>query len=160
MRILIIDNYDSFTYNLAHYIEPYVKEVAVIRYNKLSLNDIDQFDRIVISPGPGLPDKYPKLKNIITHFSEKKPLLGICLGLQAIAETYGCSLKNKEKVDHGLAKKTLLTSEKDIIETQTPRNRHIELDLKDLSHQYPFSIVRGETLFRKQLHIPAPQALT
>lgn len=108
MKLAIIDNFDSFTWNLYHYLEPLVGEVKVIRYDALFLNELEGFDRIVISPGPGMPSDYPKLKEIILEFGKTKPILGVCLGHQAIAEAYGGKLENLKNVWHGIVRKTVI----------------------------------------------------
>jgi len=105
-KILLIDNYDSFTYNLFHYLEELSShEVLVIRNDELELNHLDQFDSVVISPGPGLPAQSGKLMEFLKCFAKNKHILGICLGQQAIAEHFGMKLKNLSQVVHGQAKK-------------------------------------------------------
>ena len=103
MKLIVIDNYDSFTYNLVHYFEELNCEVTVKRNDEVSLNEIEKFDYIVLSPGPGIPDEAGELKNIIAHFGQSKKILGVCLGHQAIAEVYGAKLKNLDEVYHGVA---------------------------------------------------------
>lgn len=100
--IAIIDNYDSFTYNLVHYIEQFSTECKVFRNDKVKLSDLDQFSKIVISPGPGMPDEVPVLNQIIKAYASTKPILGVCLGMQAIAEFYGSKLLNLSNVLHGV----------------------------------------------------------
>ncbi len=102
-RIVIIDNYDSFTYNLVHYFEALDCEVTVFRNDKFDIEELEVFDKIVLSPGPGLPKDAGLTMAVIKHYENRKPILGICLGQQAIAEFYGGSLKNLEKVYHGVA---------------------------------------------------------
>lgn len=109
MKIAIIDNYDSFTWNLFHYLETIADEVKVIRYDEADLKILSSFDRIVISPGPGLPSDYPKLKEIITTLGKTHAVLGICLGHQAIAEAFGGTLINLDNVWHGIIKQTNIT---------------------------------------------------
>lgn len=103
MKILIVDNNDSFSYNLKHYVEQFSLYVKVLRGNKIDLNRIAQFDKIILSPGPGLPSEHPILFQIIDKVVEKKSILGICLGHQAIAEYFGATLTNLEQVKHGVA---------------------------------------------------------
>lgn len=105
MKILVIDNYDSFTYNLVHYLEDLGCEVTVRRNDQLSLEDVDAFEKIVLSPGPGLPDEAGLLKAIIKKYAPTKSILGVCLGQQAIAEVYGGTLINLDNVYHGVATK-------------------------------------------------------
>ena len=108
-RILVIDNYDSFTYNLVHYLEDLGCEVTVKRNDKLTLEDVRPFDKIVLSPGPGIPDEAGLLKEIIKEFASTKSILGVCLGQQAIGEVFGGSLKNLDTVYHGVATKVKMT---------------------------------------------------
>jgi anthranilate synthase component II len=104
MRILVIDNYDSFTYNLVQYIERIPgMEVTVARNNKISLEAVAAFDKIVISPGPGVPDEAGISKQLIDRYGPEKSILGVCLGHQAIAEVYGGSIRNLERVYHGVS---------------------------------------------------------
>jgi anthranilate synthase component 2 len=104
MKVLIIDNYDSFTYNLVHLVQSILnKKVDVIRNDKLDLEAIDQYDKIILSPGPGIPDEAGMLKEIIRKYASTKSILGVCLGLQAIAEVFGAQLINLSEVYHGLA---------------------------------------------------------
>lgn len=105
MKILIIDNNDSFTYNLKHYINLFADKVDVIRYNKININDINYYDKILFSPGPGLPREYPVLNDILLKYETKKPILGVCLGHQLIAEYYGASLDNLLTPMHGVSSK-------------------------------------------------------
>jgi anthranilate synthase component 2 len=110
IKVFLLDNYDSFTYNLVHYLERSgIAEVTVKRNDETSLEEISAFDRIVLSPGPGLPSEAGILKDVISEFAGKKPILGVCLGLQAIAEVFGGSLVNLQNVHHGLAEKLIVT---------------------------------------------------
>ncbi|WP_394975555.1 anthranilate synthase component II [uncultured Croceitalea sp.] len=102
-KILMIDNYDSFTYNLVHYLEDLDCEVIVKRNDQLTLEEVDAFKEIVLSPGPGIPDEAGLLKEIISTYSGKKRILGVCLGQQAIGEVFGGSLINLDQVYHGVA---------------------------------------------------------
>jgi anthranilate synthase component 2 len=104
MKLLILDNYDSFTYNLVHLIEKVSTiEFEVVRNDQISLEDIQHFDNILLSPGPGLPSTAGIMPELIKHYDSTKSILGICLGLQAIGEAYGATLNNLEKVCHGQA---------------------------------------------------------
>ena len=109
MKVLVIDNYDSFTYNLVHYLEDLDCDVTVVRNDKLTLEDVEPFDKIVLSPGPGVPDEAGLLKPIIERFAPTKSILGVCLGQQAIGEVFGGSLINLEDVYHGVATKVNIT---------------------------------------------------
>jgi len=108
-NVLVIDNYDSFTYNLVHYLEDLECNVKVVRNDKLSLNDVEPFDKIVLSPGPGIPDEAGLLKDIIKRYAPSKSILGVCLGQQAIGEVFGGSLINLEDVYHGVSTKVTIT---------------------------------------------------
>jgi anthranilate synthase component 2 len=105
MDILLIDNYDSFTFNLVHYLETASPSVSVEvhRNDQITLAEIARFDKIVLSPGPGLPSDAGILLDLIKTYSPIKPILGICLGHQAIAEAFGGKLKNLDSVMHGIA---------------------------------------------------------
>jgi len=101
-KILVIDNYDSFTFNLVHYLEELECEVTVLRNDKFDLEDIHYFDKIVLSPGPGIPEEAGLLKAVIKRYASSKSILGVCLGQQAIAEVFGGQLINLEEVYHGV----------------------------------------------------------
>ncbi|MEM9679387.1 MAG: aminodeoxychorismate/anthranilate synthase component II [Bacteroidota bacterium] len=108
-KVLVIDNYDSFTYNLVHYLEDLGCDVTVKRNDKLTLEDVEPFDKIVLSPGPGIPDEAGLLKEIIAAYAPSKSILGVCLGQQAIGEVFGGSLENLDTVYHGVATKVTLS---------------------------------------------------
>jgi len=108
-NVLVIDNYDSFTYNLVHYLEDLECKVTVVRNDKLSLDDVEPFDKIVLSPGPGIPDEAGLLKDIIKRYAPSKSILGVCLGQQAIGEVFGGSLINLKDVYHGVSTKVTIT---------------------------------------------------
>lgn len=118
-KILVIDNYDSFTYNLVHYLEDLNCDVTVYRNDEFDLEEIESFDKIVLSPGPGIPDEAGLLKDVIKTYASTKSILGICLGQQAIGEVFGASLINLEKVYHGVATKITIT-ENDTLFTKIP----------------------------------------
>ena len=104
MRILVLDNYDSFTYNLVHILKELNREeVDVYRNDEIALDDIEKYDKIVISPGPGVPSQAGITKELIRRYAPVKSILGVCLGCQAIAEVYGGSLINLDQVYHGIA---------------------------------------------------------
>lgn len=104
MKILVFDNYDSFTYNLVQMMEQIVgKTVSVAKNDEISLEEIEKFDKIVLSPGPGVPSEAGILLDVIKYYSGKKPILGVCLGQQAIAEAFGGSLINLKDIYHGVA---------------------------------------------------------
>lgn len=101
-QVIIIDNYDSFTYNLVHIVEEILDEnVTVVRNDEFELEDIEKYDYIILSPGPGIPEEAGLLKDVIRQYGNTKKIFGVCLGLQAIGEVYGAKLRNLEKVLHG-----------------------------------------------------------
>ena len=100
MKVLLIDNYDSFTYNLVHYLEKMDVDVEVVR-NDQNIPSLEAFDALVLSPGPGLPKESGKLMDVIANAYGTKPILGICLGMQALAEHSGAKLYNRDGVMHG-----------------------------------------------------------
>ena len=119
MKIVVIDNYDSFTYNLVHYLEDLGATVTVFRNDEFELKELEVFDKIVLSPGPGIPSEAGLLKEVIQTYAKTKSILGICLGLQAIGEVFGGTLINLEKVYHGVASKITII-ENDVIFTNLP----------------------------------------
>ena len=102
MKTVIIDNYDSFTYNLAHVLKAIGADVTVVRNDKFALPELEKFDKIVLSPGPGVPEEAGLLMDVIRCYAGKKPILGICLGEQAIGEVFGGKLVNLKDVFHGV----------------------------------------------------------
>jgi anthranilate synthase component 2 len=106
MKILMLDNYDSFTYNLVHIFEALGAEVDVFRNDKITLEEVDAYEQIVLSPGPGLPQEAGILIPLIQRYAATKKILGVCLGHQAIGEVFGGTLVNMNQVVHGKAKAT------------------------------------------------------
>ncbi len=102
-KILVIDNYDSFVYNLVHYLEELDCKVVVRRNDQLHIDDVEDYDKILLSPGPGIPDEAGLLKPIIEKYAATKSILGVCLGMQAIGEVFGGTLLNLDDVYHGVA---------------------------------------------------------
>lgn len=102
MKIVIIDNYDSFTYNLSHLLKELGADVTVVRNDKFELKDLEQYDKIVLSPGPGIPSEAGLLLDVIRTYAGRKPILDVCLGHQAIGEVFGASLENLKEVYHGV----------------------------------------------------------
>ena len=105
MKIVIIDNYDSFTYNLSHLVKELGAEVSVVRNDEFELEALDAFDKIILSPGPGIPAEAGLLLDVIREYAGRKPILGVCLGHQAIGEVFGGKLTNLSTVFHGVATK-------------------------------------------------------
>ena len=102
-HIVIIDNYDSFTYNLSHLVKELGAEVTVYRNDQFTMEELEGFDKIILSPGPGIPSEAGLLLDVIKHYAGKKPILGVCLGHQAIGEVFGGKLENLSTVFHGVA---------------------------------------------------------
>ena len=109
MKIIIIDNYDFFVYNLSHLIKEFGVEVTVKRNDQFKLEDIETFDKILLSPGPGIPEEAGLLMDVIRTYAGKKPILGVCLGEQAIGEVFGGKLTNLDDVFHGIQSQIKLT---------------------------------------------------
>lgn len=103
VKILVIDNYDSFTYNLVHYLEEMDCEVTVVRNDQFNIEDVDSYHKILLSPGPGIPDEAGLLKEVIRKYGTSKSILGVCLGQQAIGEVYGGKIINLDSVFHGVS---------------------------------------------------------
>lgn len=108
MKVLIIDNYDSFTFNIYHYCKAFCNDVQVYRNDEISLDDIHHYSHIIISPGPGLPRNAGITIDVLNAYGNSKPILGICLGLQAIVEFFGGKLYNQNIVKHGLQEEIFL----------------------------------------------------
>lgn len=118
MKVLLFDNYDSFTYNLVQYLEEILPEgsaVFVRKNDQISLEEINDFDVIFLSPGPGIPKESGILLEVIQHYAGKKPIFGVCLGLQAITEAFGGKLVNLKNVHHGVSSQLKLTENQSII---------------------------------------------
>ena len=110
-KILLIDNYDSFTYNLVHLIRSLGHEVEVRRNDAIAIGEVDAFDKILLSPGPGIPSEAGLLTEIVRHYAPTKSILGVCLGHQAIGEVFGATLVNLKEVHHGVASEILVTGD-------------------------------------------------
>ena len=120
MKTVIIDNYDSFTYNLYHLVREAGMEADVLRNDAFRLEDLEAYDKIILSPGPGIPQEAGLLPDVIRTFAGRKPMLGVCLGHQAIAEAFGARLVNLAKVCHGVATEGTLLG-RDYIFARLPR---------------------------------------
>ena len=103
MKVVIIDNYDSFTYNLSHLVKELKAEVTVLRNDQFRLEDLEAYSKIILSPGPGIPSEAGLLLDVIRTYAGRKPILGVCLGHQAIGEAFGAKLENLSDVFHGVA---------------------------------------------------------
>ncbi|WP_018478045.1 anthranilate synthase component II [Pontibacter roseus] len=121
MDVLVIDNYDSFTYNLVHLVQELGAQVTVRRNDKTTLEEVSRYDKILLSPGPGIPDEAGMLKEIIQTFGSSKSLLGVCLGHQAIGEVYGGKLFNSKEVWHGVATPVQVICEEEVLFQDMPR---------------------------------------
>lgn len=124
MNILLIDNYDSFTYNLFQYITEEGGadvNVTVWRNDRFELDDVERFDKIILSPGPGVPDEAGLLKAVIRRYAPTKPILGVCLGEQAIGEVFGAGIHNLPTVFHGIQSKVSIVAD-DYIFCNMPEN--------------------------------------
>ncbi len=108
-KILLIDNYDSFTYNLVHLIKSLGREVDVYRNDAITLEEVEAYDKILLSPGPGIPSEAGLLLDIVKRFGPAKSILGVCLGHQAIGEVFGATLINLSEVHHGVASQIFVT---------------------------------------------------
>ena len=122
-KILVLDNYDSFTYNLVHLLRELIKEpvVEVFRNDCISLKEVSTYNKIILSPGPGIPEKANILKPLIKYYAPFKSLFGVCLGQQAIAEVFGGKLLNTKKVYHGVSSKIKIIDTKEKIFRDLPK---------------------------------------
>lgn len=111
MKVLLLDNYDSFTYNLYHILLEFGVETEVHRNDKISIQEAKNFDKILLSPGPGIPSEAGILKTLIEQLAPKKSILGVCLGEQAIGEVFGAKLLNLPTVHHGVSSEIQIISE-------------------------------------------------
>jgi anthranilate synthase component II len=123
MKLLVLDNYDSFVYNIVHIIRElgYAKDMDIVRNDKISLKEVEKYDKILLSPGPGIPSEAGIMQDIIKTYGPKKSILGVCLGHQGIGEVYGASLVNLPEVYHGLAITTKIVN-KDRLFDKVPEN--------------------------------------
>ena len=121
-KVLIVDNYDSFTYNLVHLVEEVLGHSVDIKKNdQLTIEEVDAYEYLILSPGPGLPQEAGLLKELIQTYATKKKILGVCLGLQAIGEVFGCQLKQLSQVYHGIKSEVLQCESSILFEGLTER---------------------------------------
>ena len=127
MKTVIIDNYDSFTYNLAHLVKELGAEVDVLRNDKFELEELEKYDKIILSPGPGIPEEAGLLLEVIRTYAGRKPILGVCLGEQAIGQAFGGKLTNLSEVFHGIQTNVKITNKAYIfsgLPTEIPVGRY------------------------------------
>jgi len=124
-KILVIDNYDSFTYNLVHLLQELGQEYEVVRNDKFEIEYIEQFDKILLSPGPGIPEEAGLLMEVIKKYASTKSILGICLGQQAIAEVFGGKLFNLPKPLHGVSSSIIITDKNEKLFKNFPTDSKI-----------------------------------
>lgn len=125
MKILLIDNFDSFTYNLKHIAESNKHVIVdVVRNNDLKLEEANKYDKIILSPGPGLPEQAGVTCDVIRAFKSSKPILGVCLGHQAIGIVFGAKLINMPNVLHGKSTETVIVDESEVIFKGLPQRIH------------------------------------
>jgi anthranilate synthase component 2 len=123
MKILVFDNYDSFTYNLVHILRElgYGPHMEVFRNDKITLDQVDAYDKILLSPGPGIPEEAGIMLDLIDRYGPSKSILGICLGHQGIAEVYGARLYNMKQVLHGIASDIVLLDQQEVVFRGIPK---------------------------------------
>jgi anthranilate synthase component 2 len=119
-KILVIDNYDSFTYNLVHLVNELGRDVEVWRNDKFDLADVEQYDKIILSPGPGIPEEAGLLLDVIKRYAPTKSIFGVCLGQQAIAEAFGGTLFNLGRPMHGIATPITVTDKAELLFKECP----------------------------------------
>ena len=127
MKTVIIDNYDSFTYNLAHLVKELGAEVDVLRNDKFELEELEKYDKIILSPGPGIPEEAGLLLEVIRTYAGRKPILGVCLGEQAIGQAFGGKLTNLSEVFHGIQTNIVIRDEGLVISDELLITNHSSL---------------------------------
>ncbi|WP_020532490.1 anthranilate synthase component II [Flexithrix dorotheae] len=121
MKLLILDNYDSFTYNLVHLIKELGYAPVVKRNDKISLESVGEFDKILLSPGPGIPVEAGIMMDLIKQYAPTKSIMGVCLGHQGIGESFGANLINMDLVYHGIVSETQVLDEEEILFKKVPK---------------------------------------
>ncbi len=120
MHIAIIDNFDSFTYNLVHIVEQYCQTCTVMRNNNIDWKALDNCDKIIFSPGPGIPSEVKVMGTILDKYAGKKSIFGVCLGMQYIGEYFGAELVNLTEIVHGVPKPTIVTDSRELLFQNIP----------------------------------------
>ncbi|HNP08393.1 MAG TPA: aminodeoxychorismate/anthranilate synthase component II [Cyclobacteriaceae bacterium] len=120
-KVLVLDNYDSFTYNLVYLLREMELDTTVVRNDQIEIEAVNEFDKILLSPGPGLPDEAGIMKQLIREYGPEKSILGVCLGHQAIAEVYNATLFNMREVLHGVTSKTSFPDQNEILFRDIPQ---------------------------------------
>ena len=151
MKVLLFDNYDSFTYNLLHILKELGAEVEVHRNDKISLDEVERFDKILLSPGPGIPEEAGILLPLIRRYAPTKSILGVCLGEQAIGQAFGATLINLADVHHGVCSDIRVTVPE---EGQIMALHHREYDVRGIQF-HPESVLtpKGKAIIRNWLGI-------
>ena len=152
MKLLIIDNYDSFTFNLKHMCEPHVSHISVVRNDEIDLDMVNDFDKIMISPGPGLPQDSGNSIKVIKQYYDKKPIMGVCLGAQAIALVFDELLYNLEKIMHGKQSEIQVIDPSDLLYKNIPnkiivgRYHSWAIDIKNKNILMPTAIDKDNVI--------------
>ncbi len=115
LKILVLDNYDSFTYNLVYLLRELELDPTVARNDQIEMEEVNAFDKILLSPGPGIPDEAGIMKPLIREYGPSKSILGVCLGHQAIAEVYNATLFNMKEVLHGVTSRTSFSDHNEVL---------------------------------------------
>ena len=131
MKTVIIDNYDSFTYNLAHLVKELGAEVDVLRNDCFALEELEAYDKIILSPGPGIPEEAGLLLDVIRTYAGRKPILGVCLGEQAIGQVFGGKLTNLSEVFHGVQTNIVISDERLVMSNSSLITNHSPLITPD-----------------------------
>lgn len=122
MKILVLDNYDSFVYNLVYILKDLGGEVDVIRNDKIAVEEVKKYDKILLSPGPGIPEEAGIMMDLLAEYKTTKSIFGVCLGHQAIAEAFGSKLQNMDEVLHGVTSKCIVKDENESLFIGLPQS--------------------------------------
>jgi anthranilate synthase component 2 len=125
MKILVLDNYDSFTYNLVYILRELHGDIDIYRNDKIALEDVAAYDKILLSPGPGIPSEAGIMPELVKRYAATKSILGICLGHQCIGEVFGASLENMTDVLHGISDKATVTDTNELLFRGLPTEFHV-----------------------------------